>query len=159
MQLKLICKEENDPNNLVYLKSTEFFLQELLGEKTYSHVEKVFIKVQASMGDLGECFVRVLKNGNITIRMKFKKKLNFIESIITLAHECVHAKQFITGQLYIDDNDVWWWKGKSYGDDPYEGLTPSEYYTVLPWEREAARKENDLVIKYLNYYFSNPLPV
>lgn len=155
MQLRLISKEENDPNNVIYLKSTEFFLQELLGAKTYSHVEKIFIKVQASMGDWGECFVRVLKSDNITVRIKFKKKLNFIDSLITLAHECVHAKQFITGQLYIDDDEVWWWKGVSYGVNPYDGLTPSQMSRRLPWEREAVRKENDLAMNYINYYFAN----
>lgn len=154
MQLRLVSKEEKDPNNIIYLKSTEFFLKELLGKKTYAHVERMYIKVQATMGDWGECSVRNLKNGNITIRVKFRRKLNFIESLSTIAHECVHAKQFITGQLFIDKKQEWWWKGKSYGKDPYTGLTSDQIYKVLPWEREALRKERKLAIKYVTHYFN-----
>lgn len=153
MQLRLISKEEKDPNNIIYLKSTEFFLQELIGQKTYTHVERIYIKVQATMGNWGECSVRDLKNGNVTIRIKFRKKLNFIESLSTIAHECVHVKQFMTGQLHIDKENIWWWKGQSYGYDPYEGLSYAQMYSKLPWEREAVRKERQLVIKYLTHYF------
>lgn len=153
MQLRLISKEDNDPNNIIYLKSTEFFMNELLGKKTHAHVERLYIKVEAAMGYWGECFIRKLKNDNITIRIKFKKKLNFIQSLGTLAHECVHAKQFITGQLHIDSDEIFWWKGVSYGDDPYKGLSQKEVVKLLPWEREAYGKENALVVKYLNHYF------
>lgn len=149
MQLRLISKGDFDPNNAIYLDATGFFMRELLGQKTYGHVEKIHIKVQATMEDWGVCSVRTLKNGNITIRIKFRKKLNFLESLITLAHECVHAKQFITGQLSFGKKHEWLWKGNSYGIDPYHGLTTSQIYRKLPWEREAARKERDLTIKYL----------
>lgn len=154
MQLRLISKVKNDPNNIIYLKSTEFFMKELLGKRKCSHVERMHIKVQAVMGDWGECFVRQLKNGNMTVRIKFRERLNFVESIRTIAHECVHAKQFITGQLWFDHLDRWVWRGVCYGDDPYKDLTFDQIYTKLPWEREAVAKEKILVKKYLDHYLS-----
>lgn len=153
MQIRLVSKHKNDPNNIIYLMSTEFFMKQLLGKRKYSHVERMHIKVQAVMGDWGECFVRRLKNGNMTVRIKFRERLNFIESISTIAHECVHAKQFITGQLSFDAHDNWIWKGRSYGTDPYKDLTQEQVPIKLPWEKEAVAKENILVTKYLAHYF------
>lgn len=147
MFLKLV-NIDDDPNNVIYLESVKFFLNELLGAHTCKQVSKIFIKVNAHMYDMGECSVRQLKNNKISIRIKFSKKNNFIDSLITLAHECIHAKQFVKHELMTDK--TWIWKGKDYGNDPYITM----HYKKLPWEKEAYKKETSLTIKYLNHYFS-----
>lgn len=56
------------------------------------------------------------------------------EMLITLAHELVHAKQYLTGTLSRDTNR---WKGKIYHG-----------YENTPWEKEAYKLESILYNKY-----------
>jgi len=151
----LITKKKDDPNNGIYLNSVSYFLKALLGETEFTHVKHVDIKMDAVMKDDGECFTTKLKDGSIKIRLKVKKGMSFIQTLATLAHESVHAKQFITGELRFTKYNDWVWKGKNYGVDPYKNLTPDDIYTKLPWEKEAYYKENDLVKEYIEYYFES----
>ena len=60
------------------------------------------------------------------------RKFSIEDQMLNLAHELVHAKQFITGQLSpIKQN----WKKKDYSTTPY---------SRQPWEREAYYKEEKL---------------
>lgn len=154
MKIRLVTKDATDPNNDLYLESVEFFLKKLLGDVDYDHVERVDIKTDAIMGIWGECFTRKLVSGKITVRMKFRHKLNFLEDIRTLAHECVHAGQFITGKLRISSRtNCFYWINRNYGENPYAGLTTAEIYQKLPWEREAIALEDSLVKEYIDYYY------
>ena len=59
-------------------------------------------------------------------------KFSLDEQMLNLAHELVHAKQFLTGQLSpVKQN----WKTKDYSKTPY---------SRQPWEREAYAKEEKL---------------
>ncbi len=154
MKIRLVTKNATDPNNNLYLESVEFFLKKLLGDVEYNHVERVDIKTDAIMGIWGECFTRKLINGKITVRMKFRHKLNFLEDIRTLAHESVHAAQFITNKLRIGSRtNCFYWINRNYGENPYDGLTVEQIYKKLPWEREAITLENNLVKEYIDYYY------
>lgn len=61
------------------------------------------------------------------------RKLGFIEMMQTLAHEMVHARQFLRGELVAEG--VWKWKGRNGADYKYENQ---------PWEKEAYRLEKVL---------------
>lgn len=61
------------------------------------------------------------------------RKLGFTEMMYTLAHEMVHARQFLRGQLVAEG--AWKWKGRN--ADGYE-------YDNQPWEKEAYRLEKEL---------------
>lgn len=52
--------------------------------------------------------------------------------MLNLAHELVHAKQYLLGQLSTYHHR---WKTKDYSDTPY---------SAVPWEREAYKKEDIL---------------
>lgn len=156
MKLRLITKDASDPNNKIYLDAVQFFLKRMLGDSEYEHVHRVDIKTDAIMGSWGECFTRKLINGKITVRIKFRQNLNFIENLRTLAHECVHAAQFITKKLRITKKaGHWYWINRNYGINPYNGLTVDEIYSKLPWEKEAMSLENSLAKEYLDYYCRN----
>ena len=59
-------------------------------------------------------------------------KFTLDDMMLNLAHELVHAKQFLTGQLSpVKQN----WKRKNYSKTPY---------SRQPWEREAYAKEEKL---------------
>jgi hypothetical protein len=57
-----------------------------------------------------------------------------------IAHEIVHAKQFIRGE--INDREEMWMKGGK------KKFHTGEAYRSLPWEREAFREEKKLVKLY-----------
>ena len=61
------------------------------------------------------------------------RKLGFTEMMHTLAHEMVHARQFLRGELVAEG--AWKWKGRN--ADGYE-------YDNQPWEKEAYRLETEL---------------
>ena len=61
-------------------------------------------------------------------------KVAMDEVCLTIAHELIHAKQYASGVL--EDMN---WKGKCYRD--------TKYYTELPWEEEAFRKEEEVMRK------------
>ena len=64
------------------------------------------------------------------------------EMIQNLAHEMVHAKQFMKKELNVDTRK---WKGRVYkskASDPWD--------TELPWEKEAYRVEKTLYKNYIN---------
>jgi hypothetical protein len=64
------------------------------------------------------------------------------EMIQNLAHEMVHAKQFMRKELNVDTRK---WKGRVYkskANDPWD--------MELPWEKEAYRVEKTLYKNYIN---------
>ena len=61
------------------------------------------------------------------------RKLGYLEMMKTLAHEMVHAKQFLRGELYCDGGFAW--RGRKSEGYKYENQ---------PWEKEAYKKEGKL---------------
>lgn len=53
----------------------------------------------------------------------------------TLAHELVHAKQLLTGELSDRPGMITVWKGEEYVN--LRGSLPEAVYKALPWEAEA----------------------
>jgi hypothetical protein len=64
------------------------------------------------------------------------RKLGFLEMMKTLAHEFVHAKQFLRGQLTCEGGFAW--KGKKGEGWKYENQ---------PWEKEAYKLEKELFME------------
>jgi hypothetical protein len=153
VQFKLVCKERN-PNYEVYVKATKYFLKKLLKDVDTSHVKTIEIKVEANMTDSGECYPRRLKSNELKVTIRVRKGMNFIMTLSTLAHECVHAAQYISGKLKVSRNGIWYWGTNGFGTNPYEGL---DWRTVekLPWEREAYAMETDLTKEYIDYYLES----
>lgn len=63
----------------------------------------------------------------------------------TLAHEMVHIKQYITGELTWETGSLYW-KGKNFNPKDY-----IEYYD-LPYEIEAHGRERGLFIGFLSIW-------
>lgn len=64
-----------------------------------------------------------------------KKGQTFLVQMQALAHEMVHARQFLRGQLSAEG--AWKWKGRN--ADNYA-------YMNQPWEKEAYRLERELFL-------------
>ena len=66
------------------------------------------------------------------------KTFTLDEMMLNLAHELVHAKQFIRGELHPSLNT---WKKSDYTNVPY---------SRTPWEKEAYLLEDKLIEKFWN---------
>jgi hypothetical protein len=76
-----------------------------------------------------------------TISLDSSYKLG--EMLRTLAHECVHVKQYATGELrYTNCYHVQKWKNKMFN-------TGTGNYWELPWEIEANGREKGLFIMWV----------
>jgi len=69
-------------------------------------------------------------------RRSFDTVFTLEEMIVNLAHELVHAKQFIKGELHPNLHK---WKKVDYSNTPYD---------KQPWEKEAYLLEQELYKKY-----------
>ena len=70
-------------------------------------------------------------------------KENSLEQILTwLAHELVHVKQFVRGELFDYENGDVKWKSKIFRDGKVS-------YEDAPWEKEAYRLEDKLYLEYI----------
>ena len=68
------------------------------------------------------------------------KGQTFMRQMQALAHEMVHAKQFLRDELVSEG--VWKWKGRK--ADNYE-------YQNQPWEKEAYKMERDLFLDFFPF--------
>ena len=59
----------------------------------------------------------------------------------TLAHELVHAKQLLKGELKDSEGFKTIWKGEEYIN--LRGKLPEAVYKALPWEVEAYTRQNE----------------
>ena len=71
------------------------------------------------------------------------KKVTFMNQMLALAHEMIHIKQYMKGEMLDDSKAVW--KGKNHDKTPY---------TKQPWEIEAHKQEHKLFAK--NFPFELP---
>ena len=101
--------------------------------------------------NLGETTI----DGTGLVTILIDKNSSFNDKAITLAHEFEHARQFISGDLEISDNGVYWLGVKKMALDKYNNILTSRKqvdinkYELFEWE-VAARDAEKLVKKYLN---------
>ena len=119
----------------------------LILELELSRLRKPFIVVKfVSKSDLLGFCVGDKDSAEITISKtdpQDGRKLGFCEMMRTLAHEMVHAKQFLRGELTSESS--WIWKGRNANGYSYENQ---------PWEREAYRLENPLYLNCLPVFLA-----
>jgi hypothetical protein len=104
------------------------------------HIEVEFVNKLGAFGlcsgDRDEVKISIAKKCPATGR-----RLTFLEMMQTLAHEMVHARQFLRGQLSAEG--AWKWKGRN--ADGYD-------YENQPWEKEAYRLEKTLFGEQFPFY-------
>lgn len=125
-------------NRLLTEKFTQKLLKELGLHRLRTFPMIISFSKNITNGNLGAC-EGSKKYAEISIATRCPdtdRPLTYLEMMITLSHEMVHAKQFIRGEL--SGEGIWIWKGRK-----------SEGYRYLnqPWEREAFRLENILFKK------------
>ena len=100
------------------------------------NVNRVHIPNQGALGAISKVasdqYILILNTQNDLMR-----------SIFALGHEMVHFDQHTRGDMTDDPvKQLVYWKGKSF---PAWLCESPEHYNNLPWEKEAAAKQNDLM--------------
>jgi hypothetical protein len=128
---KTICKD-----------SLRFYGRELLGKRLYKNIKLfvVFEDLPNPINALCQWSDDNHKCREFTIIVN--KKLNKKTTLIALAHEMVHVKQYARGELkdYIRNDNVKWC-GQVYS------LNKVKYWSC-PWEKEAYKKDHILYESY-----------
>ena len=78
------------------------------------------------------------------IEVDASMKYPFDQILIWIAHEMVHIKQFVRGELCDYETGRVQWKKRMYGRVHYEDQ---------PWEREAYRLEGKLYKEFKEWYY------
>jgi hypothetical protein len=125
-----------------------FYLHKLgLSKKKLNNVTVIF-KLAEMKGDYGSCVnTNHPKTFEITIHSKQDRKGKFK----TLAHEIVHLKQWLTGEMRDrvrgDEIVKTYWKGELWRTS---GNELDDYYDS-PWEIEAYGKEEGLYSRWMDH--------
>tara|TARA_B110000967_G_C18848087_1_gene543085 strand:+ start:178 stop:633 length:456 start_codon:yes stop_codon:yes gene_type:complete len=136
-------------------KLVHWYVCMLFKELKIHRLSKTFISIEfvTSLDDYnqGECsgdkdevviyIARQSKNKKEGLR-----KLTFLEQMISLAHEMVHAKQFLRGELGYTKSGEFTWKKRKAGGYKYKNQ---------PWEKEAVKRESQLFVKCFPFKLYN----
>ena len=79
------------------------------------------------------------------IELDTSMKYTFEQILTWLAHEMVHLKQFVRGELCDYETGRVRWKSRSYG---------RVHYNDQPWEKEAYRLEGELYEMFEEWYYA-----
>lgn len=124
--------------------SVSFFAEQLGLTKKEIHNLKIKIVMVDDLQADGFCMKLSKKNYYFEIN----RDLSYEQLMLTIAHEMVHVKQYILGELkscYIRGKPVDVWRGMSY--------TYTKYLDQ-PWEQEATELEGDLYMNYVSECFA-----
>lgn len=121
--------------------ATYYYVYKLLGGRSARHVTvdvKLIKDLKKKTGAYGFCQIMndVDKPREFELEIDASTR-NEISQILTwIAHECIHIKQFVKGELYDYEDETVQWKTKRY--------KLSMDYDDMPWEKEAYRIETKL---------------
>jgi len=134
------CKDPIFEQHL--LSATRFFGKELLSKKMLPYID-IEIVMKSKMKDLGSCMVSYYNDWYQPreFEIELRKYRTLKLTLLTLAHEMVHLKQFAKKELNCDQTR---WMGKSFNSEDVS-------YHDYPWEVEATSMEYVLYGLYQDY--------
>ena len=151
--MKLYIEGYRTQNNALLesvINAAHFYAYKLLGGRMVRHIEldiKLTKELKAKDDSYGYCHIvgDVDKPREFMIEIDASMKHSNGQILTWLAHEMVHLKQFVRGELfdYAIGQRVQW-KSKTY--------KTSLSYSKQPWEREAYRLEDKLYKEFAESY-------
>jgi hypothetical protein len=118
-------------------RAIEFYCTRLMNKRTVSTLE-VLVEAKNKLDNnvLGLCYFDGYSEGVREFILEIKKKVILEDLLTTIAHECVHIKQFAKRELkdgrVIANSTIW--KGSEINELKVD-------YEDLPWEIEAVENE------------------
>jgi hypothetical protein len=137
MKIEILAHGNTSPNKVMLMQNTtKFFAKYLnLDKSDYKLYVCSAPNLRKNDGNNGIAS----KTGAKEISIAIDSTLQLPQMLITLAHEMVHAKQYIRGHykasLSRNGRHKRFWLGKQY----------AVAYARRPWEKEACRRESELV--------------
>lgn len=126
----------------VIREATKFYLCQVIPSKHLKRINVDVVQTSNTFADGSCCYIEKYQ-----YNIELGEHLDYDHKLLTLAHETVHIKQYVTRQLksfFVKDNPVDVWEGKRYRNLSYDDQ---------PWEKEAMEVEQDLYNAFvLNEY-------
>ena len=137
MKINVLAHGNTNPDKVLMLYKTAKFYAKYLNISDFEY--KVFICLAPNLRKNDGNNGIASRTGKREITVALDSKLALPQTLMTLAHEMVHVKQYVRGQyrgeLSRNGKMKRMWLGKQY----------SVAYLKRPWEREAFRRESELV--------------
>ena len=131
-------------------KAVMFYGEVLLGKRMANNVD-VFVKLSKDLKKkekaYGFCHITddsLSRPREFMIELDASMKYSFDQILTWLAHEMVHLKQFVRGELCDYETGRVQWKTRSFG---------RVHYDDQPWEKEAYRLEGKLYEEFEEWYY------
>ena len=141
----LLCIEGYRSNNQelkdLVKQGAEFYGEVLLGKRMAKNIYldiKLTNDLKKKEKAYGYCHIiddSLSRPREFMIELDASMKYSFDQILTWLAHEMVHLKQFVRGELFDYENGRVQWKSRTFG---------RVHYTDQPWEKEAYRLEEEL---------------
>lgn len=128
-------------------KAVEYYCSRLMSKRMCNSLDvRVVFKKKLDDDEDYEAFCEYVgkEAGIREFEIELKKGLSVRDTLTYLAHECVHVKQFATGEM--KDGTVYAvttrWKGREINEQSID-------YWDLPWEIEAYGREKGLFSRFI----------
>ena len=131
-------------------QGAEFYGEVLLGKRMAKNIYldiKLTNDLKKKEKAYGYCHIvddNLSRPREFMIELDASMKYSFDQILTWLAHEMVHLKQFVRGELYDYESGRVQWKSRSFGRVNYDDQ---------PWEKEAYRLEGELYEMFEGEYY------
>ena len=131
-------------------QGAEFYGEVLLGKRMATNIYldiKLTKNLKKKEGAYGFCHIvddSLAKPREFMIELDASMRYKFDQILTWLAHEMVHLKQFVRGELCDYETGRVQWKSRSFG---------RVHYDDQPWEKEAYRLEEELYEMFEEWYY------
>ena len=152
----LLCIEGYRSNNQelkdLVKQGAEFYGEVLLGKRMAKNIYldiKLTNDLKKKEKAYGYCHIiddSLSRPREFMIELDASMKYSFDQILTWLAHEMVHLKQFVRGELFDYENGRVQWKSRTFG---------RVHYTDQPWEKEAYRLEGYLYKEFAESYYES----
>jgi len=158
MNIIIIPKYKEKKHHKLIKEACVFFAEKLLKKKDLDKIDTIYIRLAGSIDygeSRGDCKDLVYPDGKLDFIIRLDASTPLPDMISTLAHEMVHAKQSVVGEL--EDNGKWWvWKGKKMKwKKSWYTLSSAKQSAILPWEKEAYEREVPLATEFFRNYLKD----
>ena len=131
-------------------QGAEFYGEVLLGKRMVKNIYldiKLTKNLKKKEGAYGYCHIvddSLARPREFLIELDASMRYKFDQILTWLAHEMVHLKQFVRGELCDYESGRVQWKSRTFG---------RVHYDDQPWEKEAYRLEDELYEMFEEEYY------
>ena len=145
-------RSHNQKLNALVQQSAEFYAEVLLGKRM---AKNIYLDIKLTKGlkkkekAYGYCHIvddSLARPREFMIELDTSMRYKFDQILTWLAHEMVHLKQFVRGELCDYETGRVQWKSRTFG---------KVHYDDQPWEKEAYRLEGELYEMFEEWYYDD----